>query len=174
MSLWPGEPTGPVYTVADAIAGLRQHPGQWVGHTVMVRGVAIDYGVGSVVGPGPAQSWSVPILLDPVPPAGPHHRIGPVVFMATLTQAAGRVRVHFNAPGRFPTLILRGAAPSGPTPIDGARQFIAQLAAWFGTTRRTNTYSPIPFQPRVYRVQLFAPARCPVSLASPCYTAVVR
>ncbi len=34
----PQSPTGPVYTVAAVKAGLRLHPREWVGRTVLVKG----------------------------------------------------------------------------------------------------------------------------------------
>jgi hypothetical protein len=34
-------PTGPVYTVAQVVAGMAQHPRAWYGHTVTVRAVAV-------------------------------------------------------------------------------------------------------------------------------------
>ncbi len=159
------EGTGqPTYTVAEVTTGLRQHPRQWVGRTVAVRGVAIAlYMVGSTgTGRVPASSWWS-LMLDPVPHIG--QRIG----RAT---AVGQVRL--NAPGMVPTLLLRGTAQPAPTLLDRARRFVAQLAAHLGPARRTNTYNPSPPQPRVYRVQLLVPARCPAPLAPPCYTAVMR
>ncbi len=173
MVLWPSEPAGPVYTVADTIASLRQHPGQWVGRTVAAHGVAIGYGA-SIAGPGPALSWSGSILRDPIPLSGRRHNLALWIMEASLSQAAGRISVHFNAPGMTPTLVLRGDRPSRPTPFDVAQQLVTDMAARLGPARRTNTYSASQPPPRVYRVQLLAPARCPASLASPCYSAVVR
>jgi len=37
-ALAPPSPTGPVYTVAVVKAGLRLHPGAWIGRTVLVQG----------------------------------------------------------------------------------------------------------------------------------------
>ena len=51
------------------------------------------------------------------------------------------------------------------------------LALLLGGPRRSNTCTATMQggpEPRVYRVQLLALARCPAPLASPCYTAVVR
>ncbi len=46
VALSPAEPAGPAYTVAEVTTGLRQHPSQWVGRTVAVRGVAMGLSVG--------------------------------------------------------------------------------------------------------------------------------
>jgi len=65
IALWPAEPAGPVYTVAEITAGLRQHPGQWGSRTVAVRGVAVYYGVSMVsIGPSSASSWSAFVLFE--------------------------------------------------------------------------------------------------------------
>ncbi len=170
VALRPVEPAGPIYAVADMAAGLRQHPQHWVGRTVAVRGVVIGYGI-NIGGPGPTLSWSGLLLLDALPPPGARHRLAPWLRFTRSTRAG---RGLFNAPGTIPTLILRGAGVPGTTPFDIARQFVADIAARLGPARHTNTYSASPPLPRVYRVQLLVPARCPVPLAPPCYTAVVR
>jgi len=172
MTLWPVEPAGPTYTVADITAGLRQHPQHWVGRTVAVRGVAMSYGFS--LSPIPGSSWFGSVLYDPIPPTGARHGLGPWITSTAFSRVAGTMRVRFNAPGTTPTLILRGAKPSRPTLVDVARQ-LGYLVAVI-VARRTNTYSPSPPQPppRVYRVQLLMPARCPAPLAPPCYTAVMR
>src|SRR5579864_5677040 len=41
MLLFLNHYPGRVYTVAEILSGLRHHPQQWVGHTVLVHGVAI-------------------------------------------------------------------------------------------------------------------------------------
>jgi len=169
IALWRGDPAGPVYTVAEVTAGLRQHPVQWVGRTVAVRGVAIAlYKVGSTgTGQAPASSWWS-LMLDAFPPAR-HHRLAPPI---SHVRAVGQVQ--FNAPGTVPTLLVRGTSPPGSTLLDRARQLVERIAAHLGPARRTTTYSLSWPQPRLYRVQLLAPARCPALVAPPCYTAVVR
>ncbi len=166
LALWPAEPAGPVYTVAEITAGLRQHPGWWAGRTVAVRGVFVDYGVS--LSPSSASSWSAFVLSDPVSLTGRPPQRSPWFVTGQ------GLRVRLNAPGTAPTLLLRGVGPPRPTLLDRARQVVTQLAAHLGPARRTNAYGPGPPQPRVYRVQLLAPARCPAPLVAPCYTAVVR
>ncbi len=166
LSVWPAEPMGPVYTVAEVTTGLRQHPGQWVGRTVAVRGVTLAWYAPYKIGPtgagqAPASSWWS-LVIDPAPPIG-----------RRISRATAVGRVQFNAPGTAPTLLLQGGPPA-PTLLDRAQRFVAQLAAHRDPARRTTTYDFGPPQPRVYRVQFLAPARCPASLASPCYSAVVR
>ena len=166
LSVWPAEPMGPVYTVAEVTTGLRQHPGQWVGRTVAVRGVTLAWYAPYKIGPtgagqAPASSWWS-LVIDPAPPIG-----------RRISRATAVGRVQFNAPGTVPTLLLQGGPPAPPL-LDRAQRFVAQLAAHLGSARRTTTYSPLPLQPRVYRLRLLAPARCPVPLAAPCYTAVAR
>jgi len=167
MTRWSVEPPGPIYAVADVAAGLRQHPQQWVGHTVAVRAIVIVYGIG--IGPSPAPSWSGPLLLDPIPSAGPYHRLAPWI-----SQVAGTMQMRFNAPGTIPTLMLRGIALPGPTPFEVARRLVVGIAAWLNGGHRSDVYRYCPPQTRVYRVRLLAPARCPVPLTPPCYTAVAR
>ncbi len=50
-------PSQPVYSVADVQAGLQQHPSQWVGRTIVVRGTSIGEG---------SQS-SCPLVVSPTP-----------------------------------------------------------------------------------------------------------
>jgi len=174
MALCPVEPAGPAYTVTDTIAGLRQHPAQWIGRTVAVRGVVTGYGFS--LSPIPGSSWYGSVLHDPIPGRGQ-------LFPSQIArQVAGTItmRMRFNAPGTTPTLILQGAGPSRPTLVGtvqavGIARYVGYLMAMIAA-RRTNTYRPSPPQPppRVYRVHLLAPARCPAPLALPCYTAVVR
>jgi len=171
LALRPVEPAGPIYTVADITGGLRRHPQQWVGRAVTVRGVVGVFGLG--IGPPPAPSWSGPLLLDPIPLVGRRYRLALRISQATRT-GTGQVQFTFNAPGTAPTLMLGGVAPPGPTPFDVGRRLVVGIAARLGGARRANSYSYSPPQPRVYRVRLLAPARCPVPLAQPCYTAVVR
>jgi len=171
LALRPVEPAGPIYTVADITVGLRRHPRQWVGRAVAVRGVVSVFGLG--LGPPPAPSWSGPLLLDPIPLVGRRYRLPLRISQATRT-GAGQVQFMFNAPGTAPTLMLGGGAPPAPTPFDVVRRLVVSIAARLGGARRANIYSYSPPQPRVYRVRLLAPARCPAPLAPPCYTAVVR
>jgi len=170
VALSPAEPAGSAYTVtvAEVTVGLRQHPKQWVSRTVAVRGVAMGLSVGGG-GSISSLSWGATVLRDQVPLAGPRHRFGPA-FPLSVTGTGGLTQFQFNEPA----LILRGVGPQAPTLADRAHQFVAWIAAHLGSARRTTTYSPLPLQPRVYRLRLLAPARCPVPLAAPCYIAVAR
>jgi len=171
VALSPAEPAGSAYTVtvAEVTAGLRQHPKQWVSRTVAVRGVAMGLSVGGG-GSSPSLYWGGTVLRDPVPPAGPRHRFRPPFWPLLVGGTGGLTRFQFTEPA----LILRGVGPQAPTLVERAHQFVAWIAAHLGSARRTTTYSPLPLQPRVYRLRLLAPARCPVPLAAPCYTAVAR
>jgi len=97
-------PSQPVYSVADVQTGLQQHPGQWVGRTIIVRGTSLGGGSQSscplVVSPTPASS-SLPcpqsrwVALGPPGSTAPVP-LAPLVLLAnhgslTITSSISRV-----------------------------------------------------------------------------------
>jgi len=152
----PATPSGPVYSVAQVTTGLRQHPRTWAGRTVLVRGVFWGLRVS-----GGAAMWQGELLLDH-PPLGP--------FTPNSETFTGPLR--FNVSGMMPSLIARGALPMD-TPLNRVRGIVRAAAVLLlgRSYRAAATWST---RPDVYRVQLFAPVRCPATVATPCFTAVVR
>lgn len=143
--------------MAQVTTGLRQHPSAWAGHTVLVQGVFMGLHVS-----GGAAAWQGNLLLDhqPLPPSTPD-----------LKAFAGPLQ--FNVRGTLPSLIARGALPMD-TLLNRAQGIVRVATALLrGRAYRpdTDNYST---RSRVYRVQLLAPVRCPVTVAAPCFTAVVR
>jgi hypothetical protein len=83
----PRQHNVPLYSAATVVAGLRAHPDRWYGRTIAVRGIArgsvVDQGVlkeillepfpanmdpPSSVGPVPASTQPLTILVDAPPP----------------------------------------------------------------------------------------------------------
>ncbi len=173
VALWLREPAGLVYTVAQVATGLRQHPRQWAGHTVAVRGMTVVF---RFWGRGKGGS-QVTVLVDRQSvPTSANRSIPPMIVRLTPGGS-----IVLNAPGTAPALLLYGAHPARRSPLADAAGWVTRTVAWLRDgERRTNTYSasapplPPPPQPRVYRVHLLALAHCPAPLVTPCYTAVVR
>ncbi len=165
-------PAGPTYTVAQVTAGLRQHPRQWANRTVLVRGMimgwSINFGGGARGGGTP---WQGTLLLDQqFFPSLPQKHVPPML------QPTPAGRVLLNARGLAPTLLLLGLQPVRRSLMGDVGQWVAlSVARLLGGLRRSNAYAGqgVP-APRVYRVQLLAPARCAAPLVATCYTAVVR
>jgi hypothetical protein len=106
-------PKGPVYTVAQVSAGLRQHPAAWVGRTVVVRGtLAVAEGQNwnnGVVNGMWWSSWPVAGTSLGFPTGAPLHIIearvkGADVRVALLEDLIRRLRliddyININDPG---------------------------------------------------------------------------
>lgn len=85
-----------------------------------------------------------------------------------------------NAPGAVPALLVRAAQLARRSPLADATGWITlTLDQLLGRPLHTITHTaytvdPRDAEPRVYRVQLLTPARCPAPLTPPCYTVVAR
>jgi hypothetical protein len=136
--------------------GLRRHPRAWAGRTVLVRGVFWGMRVS-----GGAATWQGELLLD-----------RPLLGPSTPQSETFTGPLRFNVPGTMPSLIAQGALPMD-APLNRARGIIRTAAVLLlGRSYRPEaTWST---RPGVYRVHLSAPARCPATVATPCFTAVVR
>jgi len=169
LALRPVGAGQPTYTVAQVTVALRQHPRQWANRTVLVRGTTVGFGLwghGDLAAQGTALVDAQSVPMSPA-------QLMPSLFRPA---PAGRPGLLLNAPGATPALLLRGAQPAAPSPLDRLARWVTTTATrLLGRARRANAYTAQGgTESRVYRVQLLTPARCPASLVTPCDTAVVR
>ena len=187
-SVAAARPAGPVYTVAQVVAGMAHHPRAWYGHTVTVRGVAVlvEWAVQDQSEPDgysctEAGRCSLHVPTDRpldvfLVAAVPHKGAG--VYSRLLMSLAAARSVQPSAPGAPPNLVvmalpksaqlINALLPYVPRPILNALTQVpligrplAQSATMQGST------------PRLYRVRLRPLPSMPPGTRSICDPACV-
>jgi hypothetical protein len=179
-------PAGPVYTVAQVVAGMAHHPRAWYGHTVTVRGVAVlvEWPVQDQSEPDgysctEAGRCSLHVPTDTpldefLVAAVPHKGAG--VYSRLLMSLAMARSVQPTAPGAPPNLVVM-ALPTSAQLINALRPYVPRPIL--------NAIAQVPLigrplaqsatvqggTPQLYRVHLWPLPATPPGTRAACDTA---